>query len=60
MTLFYLINEDGVVYARCATLLSATAWLEQFPNDTIAIAIAGSPTAEWMRWASMRVMTPPL
>jgi hypothetical protein len=40
----YSVNEEGQSYGRSFTLTEALVNLDRFPNDTIVIAVIGSPT----------------
>jgi hypothetical protein len=39
---FFLLNEDGFVYEQHNSFENAQIALEQFPNDTIVVAVVGS------------------
>jgi hypothetical protein len=43
---FFIVNEDGYVYEQHNSFESAQVSLEQFPNDTVVVAVVGSPIAD--------------
>ena len=43
--LFFVVNEEGFVYEQHLHFAGALPALEQFPNDTIVVAVEGSPAA---------------
>jgi hypothetical protein len=52
---FFIVNEDGYVYEQHNSFESAQVALEQFPNDTIVVAVVGSPIAD--RYSLMDIRT---